>query len=132
MSFTVQIKEEISKIESTESVRIAELSSYIRNNGNITKKQITLNTENEFILKRMNEFLEDLFNIKGKEDIINNLNFSKKNLYQLTIDENIDSLCTNLGIWDEKKNYLDVVPNYIIGSNEEIRAYIRGALLANG
>lgn len=132
MSFTVQIKEEISKIESTESVCIAELSSYIRNNGNITKKDITLTTENHFIIERMKQFLEDLYNIEAKEEIINNLNFSKKDLYQLTIDNDIESLCTKLGIWDEKKNYLDVVPNYIIGSNEEIRAYIRGAFLANG
>ena len=132
MSFTVQIKEEISKIESTESERISELSAYIRNNAIITKNKITLTTENHFIIERMIIILKDLFNITAKEEIIDNLNFSKNNLYQLTIEEDIPSLCIKLGIWDENKKYLDVVPNYIIGDNEEIRAYIRGAFLANG
>ena len=40
MSFTIQIKEEISKINSSESELLAELSAYIRNNGNITKKEM--------------------------------------------------------------------------------------------
>ena len=33
MSFTVSVKEEISSIKSNESEQIAELSAYIRNNG---------------------------------------------------------------------------------------------------
>ena len=42
-------KEEISKIKSTKSEIIAELSAYIRNNGSLSKKGITLTTENKFL-----------------------------------------------------------------------------------
>ena len=53
MSYTVTIKEEIVKIESTESELIAELSGYIRNNSIISKDKITMTTENNFIVERI-------------------------------------------------------------------------------
>ena len=132
MTFTVSIKDEIVKQESTRSELIAELSAYIRNNGNITKKEITLTTENKNIIDRIKNTLKSLFDIEAKEEIIENLNFSKNNLYQLTIDQKVEDICRNIGIYDDNNKYLNVVPNYIVGANEEIRAYLRGAFLANG
>ena len=61
MSFTVTIKEEISKQTSTRSETIAELSAYIRNNGTITKDRITLTTENHFIVERVMNQIKELF-----------------------------------------------------------------------
>ena len=132
MSFTIQIKEEITKIKTAKSEAIAELSAYIRNNGNFLKDRVTVTTENHFIVERVIEEIKDLFNIELKEEVIENLNFSKNDLYQITIMNKYTQLFENLGIRDEKGKYLDVVPNYIVGANEEIRAYIRGAFLANG
>lgn len=132
MSYTAEIKEEISKIKSSKSEIIAELSAYIRNNSTITKNKITLTTENHFIVERIINELKSLYNINVKEEIIENLNFSKNNLYQITIDEKLDIICKDLGILDDKGKVLKVVPNFIVGANEEIRAYIRGAFQANG
>ena len=132
MSFTIQIKEEITKSKTAKSEAIAELSAYIRNNGNFLKDRVTLTTENHFIVERVLEEIKDLFNIEIKEEVIENLNFSKNELYQITIMNKNTQLFENLGIRDEKGKYLDVVPNYIVGANEEIRSYIRGAFLANG
>ena len=42
MSFTTTIKEEISRIESSKSEAIAELSGFLRNNGNYTNETIDL------------------------------------------------------------------------------------------
>ena len=132
MSFTVQIKEEISKITGTSSETIACLSAYIRNNGTITDKKITLTTENHFIVEKVKEDLRNLYDVAATEEIIENLNFSKNDLYQITISEKLETITQDLGILDEKGMYLDVVPNYIIGANEEIRAYLKGAFLATG
>lgn len=132
MSFTVKVKEEISNIKSTKSEIIAELSAYIRNNGTITNNKVTLQTENHFLIKRVIEELKSLYDIDLKEEIIENLNFSKKDLYQLTINQKLDLILKDLGILDNKGIYLDTVPDYIVGANEEIRAYIRGAFLASG
>ncbi len=132
MSFTVKIKEEISKIKSTRSEIIAELSAYIRNNGLINDDKITLNTENRFLVERVNYFITSITDIIPKIEIIENLNFSKRELYQVIIDNNVQGLLKDLGIIDEENNYLPTVPTYIVGANEEIRAYLRGVFFASG
>lgn len=132
MTFTIQIKEEISKIKSTKSEIIAELSAYIRNNGHIKDNVITVSTENHFLIERIIEEVNGLYDLKLEEAIIGNLNFSKKELYQLTISEKVDIILKDLGIIDDDGNYLDVVPKYIVGANEEIRAYIKGIFFATG
>lgn len=132
MSFTVTIKEEVSKLKSTRSETIAELSAYIRNNGTITNNKITLTTENHFIVERVVDEIKELFDFNPTEEVIENLNFSKKELYQITIDKNLDLVEKELGILDEKGIYYDVVPEYIVGGEEEIKAYLKGAFLASG
>ncbi len=131
MSFTVTIKEEIAKQESTESELIAELSGYIRNNSIISKNKITMTTENNFIVDRVTASIKDIFDIQTKVDTIENLNFSKNALYQITIQDELDKVLKILGIKENNK-YLDTVPSYIVGANEEIRAYLRGVFLSSG
>lgn len=126
MSFTVSIKEEISNISSNESELIAELSGYIRNNSDISNNKITMTTENNFIVERVTNTIKDIYDTKPTVKIIENLNFSKNKLYQITISENITTILKSLGILDDNNNYLDTVPNYIVGGNEEIRGYLRG------
>lgn len=132
MSFTTTIKEEISKQDNTKSEVIAELSAYIRNNGTISKDKITLTTENLFIVDRVKDELKRLFNIASQEEVIENLNFSKNDLYQITIDKKLDTIKKELGICDEKGKYYDVVPEYIVGAEEEIKAYLKGTFLSSG
>ena len=131
MSYTSQIKEEISTKENTNSELIAELSGYIRNNSIITNNTLTITTENHFTIDRLNNILKKLYDINTKEEIIENLNFSKNNLYQLTID-NVDKLLIDIGVKDNNGKFLNNVPEYIVAANEEIRAYIRGVFLAVG
>lgn len=132
MSFTISIKKEISELEVTKSEAIAELSGYIRNNSNISKDKITMSTENLFIVAKIKEFIMDIYDIEPTIDIIENLNFSKNTLYQITIKDKIDSILKDLGVYDSNGNYLDTVPNYIIGGNEEIRGYLRGVFYGVG
>lgn len=131
MSYTVTIKEEITKIESTESELIAELSGYIRNNSVISKDKITMTTENYCIVERIINVIKDIFDVTPKVEEIENLNFSKNTLYQITIKDEVVKILKTLGIKEDNK-YLDIVPNYIIGANEEIRGYLRGVFLAKG
>lgn len=132
MSFTVQIKEEISNSERTKSERLAGLSGYIRNNAIINNNKITMTTENKLILDRVVEGIKDFYNTNSKIDVIKNLNFSKKELYQITIKDNLNEILKDLCILDDKGNYIETVPNYIVGGNEEIRGYLRGVFAATG
>ena len=53
MSYTTDIKEEISKNIGSKSEMIAELSGYIRNNGHKTENNFQLTTENPIICERI-------------------------------------------------------------------------------
>ena len=53
MSYTTDIKEEISKNIGSKSEMIAELSGYIRNNGHNTLNGFQLTTENPLICERI-------------------------------------------------------------------------------
>ena len=132
MSYAVTIKKEISNIKSSESELIAELSGYFRNNANILSDKITMTTENKFTVDRIINALKTVFDINANVSIIENLNFSKKELYQIIVDKNIIKLLKDLGIYDENNSYLETVPNYIVGANEEIRAYLRGVFSSVG
>ena len=132
MSYTVKIKEEVSEKESSKSELIAELSGYFRNNGNISKDYITTTTENKFVVDRIVSSIKKIYNVEPDIEIIENLNFSKKDLYQIKVNTKDNIILKDLGILDENNEYLKLLPNYIVGGNEEIRGYLRGVFLSAG
>lgn len=132
MSYTTKIKEEISNIYGTKSEIIAELSGFIRNNGHINNEVLHLTTENSIIADRIITFFKNIYEIDIPKEVKSNLNFSKKDLYLLTISTKKDFILKDLGIINDAGNYLDTPPQYIVGANEEIRAYLRGVFLSSG
>ncbi len=132
MSYTVDIKEEISSIQSTKSEMIAELSGFVRNNGTVEDSTLSLTTENEFTIERLKSWFQSLYEVDLKVEIKDNLNFSKKNLYSLKLTDKLESILQDLGYWDNNNEYLESPPTYIVGANEEIRAYLRGVFLCTG
>ena len=132
MSYTTRIKEEISNIETTKSETIAELAGFIRNNGTITKDSIALTTENKKTVERIKNFLKTEYEIELKIETKDNVNFSKKELILMKIDTKVDLILKDIGYKDENGETLPVPPTYIVGANEEIRAYLRGVFLCSG
>lgn len=132
MSYTTKIKNEISTITGAKSEVIAEISAFIRNNGYIENNVLYLTTENKIIKEKIVEIFKDIYEININVEIKDNLNFSKKDLYLIKISENLDFILSDIGYYNEQKEYLDTPPNYIVGANEEIRAYLRGVFLCQG
>lgn len=132
MSYTTDIKEEISKNIGSKSEIIAELSGYIRNNGHKTMNGFQLTTENPMICERIEKQIEIIYETKVKREIKDSLNFSKKDLLVLTIEEKKDFILEDIGYQDKNGTYLDRPPQYIVGANEEIRAYLKGVFLSSG
>lgn len=132
MSYTVTIKEEISKIKSTKSEMIAELSGFVRNNGTIEDNELYMTTENDFTIERLKYFFKELYEVELDIEIKDNLNFSKKNLYLLKLTKKINTILKDIGYYDNENNYLETPPTYIVGANEEIRAYLRGVFSCTG
>lgn len=132
MSFTTQIKNEISQIEVSESEKIAELSAFVKNNATIEDEKIVLTTENYNIANRIVTFLKECFDITVKMDTAKQVTFNKNTLYLLTIDERTCFLLRSLSIYDDQDQKREVPEEYIVGANEEIRAYLRGCFLCQG
>ena len=132
MSYTTRIKEEIASIENTKSEMIAELAGFIRNNGTIINDTIALTTENKKTVERIKNFIKTIYNIDLKVETKDNTNFSKKELVVMNIDTNVDAILKDIGYVDENGDFLMTPPTYIVGANEEIRAYLRGVFLCCG
>ena len=132
MSYTTRIKEEIASIENTKSEMIAELAGFIRNNGTLTQEAITLTTENKQTVERIQKFIKNVYNTDLQIEKKDNTNFSKKELVVMKIKNNVETIVKDLGCIDEDGNFLSVPPTYIVGANEEIRAYLRGVFLCCG
>ena len=132
MSYTVTIKEEISHIESTKPEMIAELSGFVRNNATFIDGSLSLTTENTDTLDRIKRFIKILYNVEVDVTVIDNLNFSKKDLYSITFDDHQEKILKALAYIDENNEFIKVPPTYIVGGNEEIRAYLRGVFFSSG
>ncbi len=132
MSYTIKIKEEISNLDVTKSEMIAELSGFIRNNGVLHDNVLHLTTENEFTVERLKKFFQNLYEIDVEVEVKDNLNFSKKNLYQISISQKTSLILQDLAYLDNNGTYIETPPTYIVGANEELRAYLRGVFLCTG
>lgn len=132
MSYTTKIKEEISEIQNTKSEIIAELAGFIRNNATINDNTIVLTTENKTTVERIQNFLKTIYEVKIEISTKDNMNFSKKELYALIIKDKVNTICQDIGLIDKDDRPLQTLPTYIIGANEEIRAYLRGVFLTCG
>lgn len=132
MSYTTRIKNEIINIYSTKSEAIALLSGFVRNNGYINNNVLHLTTENELIADTIIKYFNDIYEIELTKEIKDNVNFSKKDLYLLSLTDKQEFILKDLGYLDDNGNYLDTPPEYIVGANEEIRSYLRGVFLCSG
>ena len=132
MSYTTKIKNEVIKITSTKSETIALLSGFVRNNGYINDGILHLTTENENIAEKIIHDFKDIYEIELKKEIKDSTNFSKNDLYLLSLIDKQDLILKDLGYYDENNKYLETPPEYIVGANEEIRSYVRGVFLCCG
>ena len=132
MSYTTKIKEEIASIENTKSEMIAELAGFIRNNGTVTKDKIVLTTENKKTVERIKKFIKTVYNVDLKIETKDNTNFSKKELVVMNVTTNVSNILKDVGYTDSNGEILLTPPTYIVGANEEIRAYLRGVFLCCG
>ncbi len=131
-SYTTRIKNEISALNEEKSEAIAELSAYVRNNGNIDNDTLYLTTENPVIKDKIISIFNNIYELNIGVKVKDSLNFSKNDLFLLEIKDNLDFILKDLGYYDENKNILDTPPEYIVGGNEEIRSYLRGVFLCQG
>ncbi len=129
ISFTINVKNEIASFDSVKNENMAMLSAIIRNSGKIDK-DITITTENSKVARRVYTLISDIYNVPVSI-IDKNNNFNRNRLYIITVTDNIDFILNDLGILNGNK-YLKTVPEYLIDSDDEKRAYLKGIFMACG
>lgn len=125
MSFTSEVKNEVSKLDFTKAENIAELSALLVSTSEISNT-IKITTENASVARKIFYIMKELFDINLKITVRKGFNFKKKYLYILEITKKIDEILDTLGINNGITN------SYIYDDNETLRAYLRGLFLGCG
>ena len=130
ISFTINVKNEIASFEGIKDENMAMLSAILRYSSKIDNS-ITITTENSKVARRIYTLISDTYNVQVTITDKNN-NFNRNRLYVINVTDKIDFILKDLGIYDENNKYIDTVPDYLIDSEEDKRAYLKGIFLACG
>ena len=126
MSFTGIVKNEITTLKLTETAKIALISGFFRNNYQIINNKITVSNENDSVITYLKELLDGYEEISYEEKLLDNNNFSKNKLKALIIIKGDNFVKCTFSLDNE------VVPNYLVESDDEVRGYLRGVFLSSG
>ena len=130
ISFTINVKNEIASYDSDKNENMAMLSAIIRNSGKIDS-DITITTENSKVARKIYTLISDIYGI-SVSIIDKNNNFNRNRLYIIKVSDKTDFILKDLGVLNENSEYLKTVPEYILDSEEERRAYLKGVFLSCG
>ncbi len=126
MSFTSNIKTEISKLNVTEAEKISELSSIVANSSQIDDT-IKITTENASVARRIYSLEREIYKIVPKVTVRKGYNYNKSYIYIIEAKYDIKRFLNYLGM-DE----IGIPFEYIIADDNLMRAYLRGLFISCG
>ena len=132
MSYATDVKNEICRLDIPREEYLPELSAIFRNNAVYTGDKIELYTENPNIVKRIYTLIKDYYQVDISFDRRGNNNFSKNQMYVIEINTKVDIILKDLNVISENGFYLIEPKPYLIYTDVDKRAYLRGSFLAKG
>ena len=121
-SFTTQIKDEISKIETNKLESLSELCSFLKYNDSIDES-ILIKTENSSVARRMFNLLKRIYGVNIKLTIRTQKKFLVKKIYLLQVTEKVSTI---------KLDVDNIYKNILSFSDEEQVSFLKGVFLATG
>ena len=136
MSFTTEIKQELSFNTLKECCQRAQLSALLQLTSSLgisdRKFVIVIRTENPICAKRIVSLLKSLYQVDTDLTITKKTNLKKNNVYRIRVNDKATEILEHLGIYSQTRGILSH-PTYDVVSKEHCaRAYIAGAFLAYG
>ena len=126
MSFTSNVKNEVSKIDLMEAEKYAELTAFLSNIALIDEK-VVITTENASVARRVFSLLKEIYKTTPRITVRKGYNFNKSYLYIVELSKN------NKIIEDfEHLKHSKIPANYLIDDEELKKAYLRGLFLSIG
>ena len=132
MTFSSKIKKEVSTTECTRAEYLSELSGIIRTNAEIKIYNIKIQTENKFVANRIFGLFKILYDINLNISLRKNYNFKKNEIYVLELKKDTLKVLRDLGIVNDKNEFLKLPSESILSDDELKRAYLRGVFLVSG
>lgn len=130
MSFTSEVKNEISKLNTMKTENISELSAIIRNIGSLQDGILKITSENASVARRIFNLIKEQYQILPKITVRRGYNFNKNYIYILEIKHKVDVILEDISV--NFKNENNIPKEYIYSDEEQIRAYLRGLFLSVG
>lgn len=132
MSYTSNIKNEIINNYYTLEENMAELSAILNIEAKIEKQHIKIYTENIGVSRRIYTLIKEIYGITPTMTKITINRLGRRRLIELSIKEKQDFILKDLSIIDESAKRLYKPLNYLIDTDEEKKAYLRGAFMICG
>ena len=127
----MDIKDEVTRLDSTKTELISELSAIVRNSASIDDN-IRINIENNAVARRIFKLFKNIYDIIPVITVRYRYNFSKNLDYIITVKNKKNEILKDLSIIDNSNNYLNIPKEYIISDEDSIRAYLRGLFISCG
>lgn len=125
MSFTSDVKNEVSKLNHERIEMIAELSVILKNNANIGDS-IKITTENPSVARYVYSAIKQLYGISSKISVRNGYNYTKNYIYIIEVTKKLRDIIKDLSL------DTNIPRSYIIDDELSKRAYLRGLFIACG
>ncbi|MBQ3419810.1 MAG: DNA-binding protein WhiA [Erysipelotrichaceae bacterium] len=136
MSFSTDIKKELSSIELDDCCKRAELSALIQLTSSLSivdkKMQLVVKSENPTTAKRVVYLLKKLYKAQTELSYIQKNNLKKNKIYQVTVHEDAKKILEDLGLYNENKGLLNHPVYSILVKNCCAKNYLAGCFLAYG
>jgi len=123
VTYTTQIKDEITKIEDSTSESLISLSVYLRFNSTISDDKLSIFTENASVARWLFRLLKSHYNININLTTRTIKRFKKRNIYILEIKKKLNIIISDI---DNTMN------NILDSSAEEKIAFLKGMFLSCG
>lgn len=131
MSFTSNIKNEISNIEYSDSEKLAELSAILNIGVKIFEDRFEIYTENISVARRIYKLLKENYHIEIDMDTTGVNTLRKNKLVLLIVKEKYDFILNDLCILNNGKRVY-VPEQYLVDEDKDKQAYLRGVFMICG
>ena len=129
MSFSTDIKNEVTRLDSTREELISELSAIVRNSA-VIGDGIVITIENNSVARRIFKLFKNVYDVSPIITVRKKY-FNNGLSYILDIRHKVDLILDDLSIVHDGQ-YMEVPSDYIYSDDDLVRAYLRGVFLSCG
>lgn len=123
MTFTTQIKEEITKEQTNNIEDLTSLSTYLKFNGTFDEDKMTVTVVNASVARWIFKLLKTNYNVSIKLTTRTMKRFKARNLYILEVKDKLDVIYSDID---------NIFKEINTSSDEEKKAFLKGMFLACG